>query len=150
MSGRRGRSSGPPASTEPVKVPAVRQTRGQRRLNETHVESKQMPETQLSSKRATRSTRTAYSDVDVTSPVTEIPRRGTRRQRRRSIESLATGDLSPKSSGENASSEPEEDHEPVIREEDEKMSEVEPQESSEEEPQESVEEELEGKSPDMI
>ncbi|RYP47509.1 hypothetical protein DL769_011310 [Monosporascus sp. CRB-8-3] len=63
-------------------------------------------------KRATRSTTILNGDrVGASSPL-KIAQRGTRRQRRRSIESVATGDFILKSSGEYVSPEPEED--PVV------------------------------------
>ncbi|RYO86167.1 hypothetical protein DL766_001969 [Monosporascus sp. MC13-8B] len=94
-----------------------------------------MPSSQPYLKRATRSTTILGGDGVGASSPPKIAQRGTRRQRRRSIESVATGDFILKSSGEYVSPEPEEDHV------------VELEEGLEEEPETGVPEGVEGEGP---
>lgn len=98
MSGRRGRpstrhlqSTAPEPEPEPEPEPAVklpaRQTR--RITKRTEVPIEEMP-----AKRATRSTG-VINDVSTRAGPSPIAQRGTRRQRRRSMESIATRDFDP-------------------------------------------------------
>ncbi|RYP77777.1 hypothetical protein DL771_000874 [Monosporascus sp. 5C6A] len=110
MSGRRGR---PPTrrsgSAEPTSGSANRHARRNVRRNGASTEYTEMSSSQPNLKRATRSNTILSGDRVGASSPPKIAQRGTRRQRRRSIESVATGDFILKSSGEYISPEPEED-----------------------------------------
>ncbi|RYP53241.1 hypothetical protein DL768_001745 [Monosporascus sp. mg162] len=110
MSGRRGRPpTRPSGSAEPTSESPIRHTRRNARRHGASTESTQMSASQPHLKRATRSTTILNGDRGGAGSSLRIAQRGTRRQRRRSIESVATGDFNPKSSGEYVSPEPQED-----------------------------------------
>ncbi|RYO94411.1 hypothetical protein DL764_007845 [Monosporascus ibericus] len=110
MSGRRGRPpTRPSGPAEPTSESAIRHTRRNARHNGASTEPTEMSASQPHLKRATRSTTILNGNRVVASSPLKIAQRGTRRQRRRSIESVATGDFNPKSSGEYVSPKPEDD-----------------------------------------
>lgn len=92
MSGRRGRpptrhSTAPEPEPEPAPKLPARQTRRNNKRTEAPIE--EMP-----AKRATRSVG-VIDDAATGAGPSPIAQRGTRRQRRRSLESIATGDFNP-------------------------------------------------------